>query len=289
MTKCFENVQNAAFLEGRFDMHVHTTCSDGIWSPTEIVRLAKERGLAGLAITDHDTLDGWAEAKAAAAEYGLRLICGVEMSTDVKGEDGVFEVHMLGYFPNGLNDQAAALEERLQQLQKSRWTRGLKMLAKLAELGMPLDTGFLADYESSGTIGRGLIARKLVEAGYVQDRDEVFAKWLDPGCPAYVPHQRLTPQEAVRLIHLAGGVAVMAHPIQAGHDEIVAELAAAGLNGLECRHPDQPGEIQAHYLQLAAQLGLAVSGGSDCHDGGLGDFSISGAELLQLFNSQKKL
>ena len=99
--------------------------------------------------------------------------------------------------------------------------------------------------------------------------------------------RRLQPLEALRLVQAAGGVAVMAHPVQAGHDEIIPDLAAAGLSGLECRHPDQPaGELQKHYLQLAADLGLAVSAGSDCHDGGLGDFTISGAELLKLLKIQ---
>lgn len=276
---------DAAFLAGRFDLHVHTTNSDGIWTPTEIVRLAKQCGLAGLAVTDHDTLDGWAEATAAAEAEGLFVLCGVEMSTEVDTPAAEFpyEVHMLGYFPAGADGNISALAERLEELQKSRWTRALKMLDKLEELGMPLSTGFLADYQASGSLGRGVIARKLVEAGYVQDKEEVFQRWLDPGRPAYVPRQRITPQEAIGLIHAAGGVAVMAHPVQAGHDEIVPELAAAGLDGLECRHPDQPaGALQEHYLRLAAELRLPVSGGSDCHDGGLGDFTASGAELLRL-------
>lgn len=280
------DVRSADFLHGRFDMHVHTTASDGIWSPSEIVRRAKECGLTGLAISDHDTLDGLAEAAAAARELGVRLIYGVEMSTDVQAgpdEDSAYEVHMLGYFP-GPELPGAALAERLREQQRHRWQRGLKMMAKLAELGMPLDDSFLQDYANGGSIGRGLLARKVVEAGYATEREEVFTKWLGIGRPAYVSHHPFTPFEALELIHAAGGTAVMAHPVQAGHDEIVSKLAAAGLDGLECRHPDQPaGALQQHYLQMAAGLHLAVSGGSDCHDGGLGDYTISGAELLELF------
>lgn len=284
--KWFGDVHSADFLTGRFDMHVHTTASDGIWRPAEIVRRARECGLTGLAITDHDTLDGLPEAAAAAKELGVRLVFGVEMSTDVQGgqdEDSAYEVHMLGYFP-GDSLPGAALAERLGELQRHRWQRGLKMMAKLAELGMPLDDSFLQDYAGGGSIGRGLLARKMVEAGYAAEREEVFAKWLGIGCPAYVPHHPFTPFEALQLIHAAGGVAVMAHPVQAGHDELIFKLAAAGLDGLECRHPDQPaGELQQHYLQMADSLHLAISGGSDCHDGGLGDYTISGAELLELF------
>ena len=262
------DVQSSDFLQGRFDMHVHTTASDGIWSPTEIVRLAKERGLTGLAVTDHDTLDGLAEAAAAARELGVRLIFGVELSCEVAepGHDEGYEVHMLGYFPGTELPEAPELLARLLELQKSRRKRCWKMIEKLEELSMPLDRAFLQKYAENGSIGRGLIARKMLEAGYAQSHDEVFDKWLGQA---------------------AGGVAVMAHPVQAGHDEIIPDLAAAGLSGLECRHPDQPaGELQKHYLQLAADLGLAVSAGSDCHDGGLGDFTISGAELLKLLKIQ---
>lgn len=283
------DVQSSDFLQGRFDMHVHTTASDGIWSPTEIVRLAKERGLTGLAVTDHDTLDGLAEAAAAARELGVRLIFGVELSCEVAepGHDEGYEVHMLGYFPGTELPEAPELLARLLELQKSRRKRCWKMIEKLEELSMPLDRAFLQKYAENGSIGRGLIARKMLEAGYAQSHDEVFDKWLGQGCPAYVPHQRLQPLEALRLVQAAGGVAVMAHPVQAGHDEIIPDLAAAGLSGLECRHPDQPaGELQTHYLGLAADLGLAVSAGSDCHDGGLGDFTISGAELLKLLKIQ---
>ncbi len=282
--KWLGDVRSEEFLQGRFDMHVHTTTSDGLWSPTEIVRLAKERGLSGLAITDHDTLDGLAEAAEAAEKFGVKLIFGVELSTEVTEADEPYEVHMLGYFPGLDLPDAPQLLARLREQQQSRRGRGLKMVEKLAELGMPLDTGFLQEYAENGSVGRGLIARKMLEAGYVQTREEVFSKWLGQGCPAYVPHQRLQPMEALRLVQASGGMAVMAHPAQAAHDELVPQLAAAGLNGLECRHPDQPaGALQEHYLQLAASLGLSVTGGSDCHDSGLGDFTTSGAELLKLF------
>ena len=246
--KWLGDVRSDEFLQGRFDMHVHTTTSDGLWSPTDIVRLAKERGLSGLAITDHDTLDGLAEAAEAAEKMGIKLIFGVELSTEVTEADEPYEVHMLGYFPGLELPDAPQLLARLREQQQSRRGRGLKMVEKLAELGMPLDTGFLQEYAENGSVGRGLIARKMLEAGYVQTREEVFSKWLGQGCPAYVPHQRLQPMEALRLVQASGGMAVMAHPAQAAHDELVPQLAAAGLNGLECRHPDQPaGALQEHY------------------------------------------
>lgn len=263
----------------RFDMHVHTTASDGVFSPADIVRQAQEIGLTGLAITDHDTLDGLAEAQAAVKKSSVSLVYGVELNCSLGPEDDAPEVHVLGYF---LDLENAALNAKLRELQEQRRQRGQKMLAVLAELGMPLDAEILNEYAESGSVGRGMIARKLVEAGYVQDKKEAFAKWLDVGKPGYVPRLHLTVPEAVQLLHGAGGLAVLAHPAQYNNDELPAQLAPFGLDGLECRHPDQPAEIQPRYLQMATQLGLAVTGGSDCHTEGLGDYTMDGQEMEEL-------
>ena len=263
----------------RFDMHVHTTASDGVFSPTEIVQQAQELGLTGLAITDHDTLDGLAEAQAAVKESSTSLVYGVELNCSLGPEEDAPEVHVLGYF---FDLENAALNTKLRQLQEHRRQRGQKMLAVLAELGLPLDAAILNDYAESGSVGRGMIARKLVEAGYVQDKKEAFAKWLYVGKPGYVPRLHLTVPEAVQLLHGAGGLAVLAHPAQYHNDALPAQLAPFGLDGLESRHPDQPAELQPRYLQMAAQLGLAVTGGSDCHTEGLGAYTMNGEEMQEL-------
>jgi len=263
----------------RFDMHVHTTASDGVFSPTEIVRQAEDLGLTGLAITDHDTLDGLTEAKAAIKESSVSLVFGVELNCSLGPEENAPEVHVLGYF---FDPENQVLNAKLRQLQEHRRQRGQKMLTRLAELGMPLDTAILNDYAETGSVGRGMIARKLVEAGYVQDKREAFAKWLDVGKPGYVPRLHLTVPEAVQLLHGAGGLAVLAHPAQYNNDELPAQLAPFGLDGLECRHPDQPVELQPRYLQMAARLGLAVTGGSDCHTEGLGAYTMNGEEIQKL-------
>lgn len=263
----------------RFDMHVHTTASDGVFSPTEIVAQARALGLAGLAITDHDTLDGLTEAAQAAQAMGLHLIFGVELNCSLDESKLTKGVHVLGYY---LDPREPQLRLKLQQLQEHRRLRGQKMLALLEQLGMPLDVEILNAYAETGSVGRGMIARKLVEAGYVQDTKEAFAKWLDVGKPAYVPRLHVSVSEAVQLIHQAGGVAVLAHPAQYHNDELPRLLAPCGLDGMECRHPDQPEEVQPGYLQLAAELGLAVTGGSDCHTEGLGDYTMNGEEMQEL-------
>lgn len=269
-------------LVKRFDMHVHTTASDGAYAPAEIVRQAAALGLSGLAITDHDTIDGLGEAAEQARRLRLRLIFGVELSCEqaVSETDGEpHEVHMLGYF---LDPDEQNFARRLRALQAHRRVRAEKILARLAECGMPLDRDFLTAYADEGSAGRGLIGRKLVEAGYVRSVDEAFERWLGVGCPAYVPRMKLTAADAVRLVHENGGVAVMAHPVQSGDDRLIPLLAAIGLDGLECRHPDHDAELTKHYLAVADELGLAVTGGSDCHVGGLGGYTASGEEVAEL-------
>ena len=275
------------FAEKRFDMHVHTTASDGTAAPAGIVRQAAEIGLGGLAITDHDTYDGLWEASVAARQTGLTLIYGVELSCELACAAGepVREVHMLGYFYDPLVKELGTM---LRYLQQQRRVRAVSILRALADVGMPLDDAFLRNYADTGAPGRGLIARKLAEAGYVRDSSEAFAHWLGHGCPAYVPRRRLNAVEAVRLLHRAGGVAVMAHPVQAGDDRLVGLLAQAGLDGLECRHPDHDEALCRHYLALADEFGLAVSGGSDHHHSGLGEHTAGGAEVLELLRRRRR-
>lgn len=272
-----------------FDLHNHTTASDGVYSPAELVRLAAELGLQGLAITDHDTLDGLSEAAAEAQRRHISLIFGVELSCAQSAAAGekAHKVHLLGLF---VDLQAPELNRFLREEQIKRFQRGKLMLAKLAELGMPLDEDgeMLQAYATRGAIGRGLIGRKLVEAGFAADTNEAFERWVGVGKPAYVPRQKVTAVEAIGLVHRAGGLAVIAHPVQSEDDRLIGLLAAAGLDGLECCHPDQPEELEQHYRRLAAEYKLAVSGGSDCHTGGLGEFGISRGELLALLGRRVK-
>lgn len=266
-----------------YDLHNHTTASDGVYSPAELVRLAAKLGLRGLAITDHDTLDGLAEAAEEARRQQISLIFGVELSCEETIDNEAHKVHMLGLF---LDLQEPGLCRFLQEAQRQRLRRGQLILEKLAALGMPLDEDgeLIRSYANHGSISRGLLGRKLAEAGYAADTDEAFDRWLGVGKPAYVPRVKLAAVDGIRLAHQAGGLAVMAHPIQSGDDRLIGRLAAAGLDGLECCHPDQPGELEQHYRRLAAEYGLAVSGGSDCHTKGLGEYGLSRREFLALLD-----
>ncbi len=269
-------------FKGRFDMHTHTTASDGAFTPAELVQMAYDLGLSGVAITDHDTLHGLDEAGDAIAPLNMRLLPGVELSCEyaLPGE-AAREVHMLGYFIEKPGDELYA---KLAELQAFRRERGQKMLNKLAALGMDIRGDWTAAYAENGSLGRGLIGRKLVAAGYAADTDEAFAKWLSPGQPAYAPRLKLDAAEAIGLLHRNGAAAVLAHPVQIGDDRLISPLAQAGLDGMECSHPDHNAAQEQHYRDMARDLGLAATGGSDCHTGGLGSHTATEPEVDALFS-----
>lgn len=268
-------------LKGRLDMHTHSTASDGAYTPSELVEKAYLLGLSGLAITDHDTLAGLDEAGSAVELLNMQLLAGVELSCEMAHHGRMLEVHILGYF---IEKPQEELLERLAELQAHRLKRGQIILARLAELGMPLED-LVADYQNGGSLGRGLIGRRMVEKGYVADTDEAFRLWLSPGCPAYEPRLKLAVDEAVGLLHRNGAVAVLAHPIQLGTDEVIPAIAEAGIDGIEVSHSDHSAADEARYRAMAAKLGLAVSGGSDFHAEGkdvLGSHTASDEEWREL-------
>jgi len=240
------------------DLHLHTTASDGRLTPSEVVQLALERGLTAIALTDHDTTDGVAEAQAAAAGTGLEVIASVEINTESDAGD----VHFLGYF---VDPDDAAFQNHLATLRDARLGRARRMAEKLAALGMPLDWERVQAIAGEGAVGRPHVARALLERGYVATLGEAFEKYIGHEGPAYVPRYRLTPEEAIAAIQAAGGVAVLAHPAEAGTIPLIPRLVAGGLDGLEVYYPEHTPEDRDTLLALAEQYGLAVSGGSDFH------------------------
>lgn len=246
-----------------FDLHVHTTASDGTWTPAEVVREAALRGLAGVGITDHDTVAGIPEARAEAARMGIAVVPGVELGAEHRGE----EVHVLGYFVDPLHP---ALQDTLNRLQAGRRMRMEGMLARLAQVGIPVSARRLEELAAGGVPGRAHVARLLVEAGHVGSVEEAFTRYLEPGRPGYVARERLSPPQAVRVIREAGGCAVLAHPGLLGDDAFIPELVAAGLNGIEAYYPEHDPRAVEKYEHLARKLGLIVTGGSDCHGPGSG-------------------
>ena len=243
------------------DLHLHSTASDGQYTPTELVRLALEGGLQVIALTDHDTTEGIEEALSAAYGTDLRVIPGVEISTDVPGNH---EVHILGYY---IDPSYVPLQEALAKLRESRVERVHKVLALLAQAGCPVSLEQVSALAGEGAVGRPHIAQAMVEANYVSSVESAFRFHLGRGAPAYVPRPKLSPQRAIQLVLEAGGVPVLAHP---GHViEHIPSLARAGLVGLEVFYVGYPKAEQDFLIGLAQKHNLIVTGGSDFHGAGI--------------------
>lgn len=239
------------------DLHMHSTASDGARAPEEVVAAARSAGIAAIALTDHDTVAGLDAARRAGEAHGVRVITGVELSS----EDGSREVHLLGLHLR----RADAIEGTMASLRETRVERARRMVEKLNALGVPVTFDAVRAEAGTGAIGRPHVARAIVAGGWALDPREVFDRWLGQGRPANVPKARLTVAEAIRLVHDAGGLAVVAHP---GPDTTRTRLerwAAEGLDGVEVWHPSHvPDEIR-RLRALADHLGLVASGGSDWH------------------------
>ena len=273
----------------RIDLHVHSTASDGTLSPAAVVAEARAHGVGILALTDHDTMGGVAEALAAGEAEGVRVIPGVELNTDSPAG----EVHVLGYCIPPEDEAFTALLERRS---RARIERAHKMVQRLHELGMPIAFDHVLRLAGGGNIGRPHVARALVEAGYARNVREAFDRWLYRGGPAYVPRDRLTPEEAIAAVKAAGGVPVLAHPGRIADQSVIEELIAAGLEGLECFYPEHSPEQTERYLALARKHGLLVTGGTDFHGPGSTHDTVIGsvsapaegaAELLRRWRERK--
>ncbi|MEW6659290.1 MAG: PHP domain-containing protein [Thermodesulfobacteriota bacterium] len=246
------------------DLHTHSTASDGSLRPGEVVRLAKEAGLKALALTDHDTTDGLAEAMAAGEKLGVEVIPGVEISAQFTDDT----MHILGYF---IDFASGKLAERLEVLKQARKERNPKIVAKLNALGLPITMEQVERLSGGGQVGRPHIARALLESGYVGTMQQAFDIYLKNGGKAYVEKYRFPPKEALDMIREAGGVPVLAHPFTlemgsaAALKEVLLDLQAKGLAGIEIFYADHSPEQEAMYLKLARELGLLITGGSDFH------------------------
>ncbi|MHB8945107.1 MAG: PHP domain-containing protein [Bacillota bacterium] len=246
------------------DLHIHTTASDGTLSPTQAVEAALRAGLTGIAITDHDTVSGVAEAVEVAGGR-LRVVPGVEINTDAQVDGRWREVHILGYL---LDPASPALDRELQRLRVARYDRAQRIVERLAQLRLPISFAKVREFAGGSPLGRPHIAQAMVDAGLVGSVLEAFRLYLGLGRPAYVERYKLSPEEAVRLVHSSGGAAVLAHPGLVGDDSIIAPLAAAGLDGLEARYPEHGRREARRYAAMARRYGLVVTGGSDAHGPG---------------------
>jgi len=247
-------------IVSKVDLHLHSTASDGRFSPEEIVRKSAEQGLTVIALADHDTVDGVAPALAAAKAFpGLKVIPAVEISTYApRGE-----VHILGYF---IDYTSQELKVRLKRMRSGRRERAQRMIAKLKDLDLPISWQRVQEIAGTGSIGRPHIAQAMLEKGYVASLGEVFTEYLGRGGPAYVEWQKIAPAEAVELILRADGLPVLAHPSTADNLEtLVTELKAAGLVGIEAYYNSYTANDVAELIALADKHQLIVTGGSDFH------------------------
>ena len=243
----------------RVDLHMHSTASDGVYTPTEVVQIALTNQMDIIALTDHDNVNGLAEARQAAAEK-LEVLPGVELSTEEDQKDR----HLLGYLFDPDNEPFLTM---LVELRNARVSRADRIVQKLAALGVNVSLERVYALAGAGSVGRPHIARAMLEQGYVSSLQEAFDKYLEDGGPAFVPHYRLAPADAIQLLHQAGGIAVLAHPgrLDGNYHQILESLVPVGLDGIEVYYPDHTPEIVRDLRQLAAQHNLVMTVGSDFH------------------------
>lgn len=263
------------------DLHTHTTASDGVLSPQQLVRFAKDCDIAVLAVTDHDTLEGLPVAMAEASRVGLQVVAGVEITAHV----GDLEVHILGHF---IDPDDNRLAEFLASSRNDRIERAHRMIEKLWALGLPLDADEVLSLAPGPSVGRPHVAQTMIRRGYVTSMKEAFDRYLSLGKPGYVERARIPATEVIRTIKEAGGVPSLAHPGQYGHDEIIPSLVQQGLMGLEVYHLEHDIESLFRYERVCLEYGLLAVGGSDYHgtpglrSSGLGRSTVPEAKFEQL-------
>lgn len=264
----------------KIDLHTHSRVSDGTDTPTSLVRIASQAGLDVIALTDHDSFGGVHEAMEAGRRIGVKVVCGIELSTQHNGRP----VHLLGY---GCDPFDRQLGEELGRIRFGRTDRLPAMVAGLSEAGLPLELDdVMAAAGGAPAVGRPHVADALIAKGYVADREEAFAKWLAEGRPGYVHRYAVPLERGIDLIHEAKGVAVIAHPWGRGNRETLAApyleglVASHGLEGIEVDHPDHDDDTRSLLFEMGARLGLVRTGSSDYHGTGKKNHPI-GANLTR--------
>ena len=250
-------------MEELIDLHVHSNCSDGTYTPEELVAYALEKGLKAFALTDHDTTAGIARAQRAASGTGLELIPGIELSTEYKGKD----IHILGL---GIDPENAYFQDQLLRFQNARNLRNEKMIEKLREHGIDITLEQMRACFPDSVWTRAHFARYLFDHGYVKEMWDAFDLYLGDHAACFIPREKVTPFQAVQLIHEGGGYAVLAHPLlyRLGEEPLnllVKTLTGCGLDGIEAIYSTNRFSDEADMRQLARRYGLAITGGSDFH------------------------
>jgi predicted metal-dependent phosphoesterase TrpH len=264
------------------DLHCHSTASDGTLSPTQVVQLAADEGLTALALTDHDTIDGLAEAAAAAAGAGIDFLPGIEISCQYPHPG---TMHLLGY---GIDAAHPILSDLTTQLLAGRDNRNPKIIAKLQEHGVSITMEEVENQAGGQVVGRPHIAAILLKKGYVTSIKQAFDKYLAPGGLAYFDKERLTARQAIQMILGSGGLPVLAHPIQlrtendAQLERVVKDMIDLGLAGIEVIHSDHDDALIEKYTRLADRHGLLKTGGSDFHGSNKKDIQLGRARTRRI-------
>jgi predicted metal-dependent phosphoesterase TrpH len=240
------------------DLHLHTTYSDGTYSPEELAAAAKRCRLVAVALTDHDTVEGCARMRAACHASGIEFIPATELTAEIKG----IELHMLGYF---LDVENPKLLREMERFQAGRQERIREIVARLQKLHVPLDEDEVFALANCKSPGRPHVARALIQRKVCASLDEAFERFLKKNRPGWVPKQKISAPDALEMIHQAGGLAVLAHPGLARSEEAIPALIDAGIDGIECFHSRHSPSASEYYVGLAEQHNLVVTGGSDCH------------------------
>ena len=240
------------------DLHLHTRFSDGTDPPERVVELARAAGLSAIAITDHDNTDAMCAAQPAAHRDGIELIPGIEMSASAEG----LEVHLLGFL---IDLEHPGLRRHLEEQKARRVERIREMVRRLQRIGVKIDAEEVFQGAGEGTVGRPHVARVLLKHGYVSTTAEAFTRYIGPDNPGFVPGSPLSPAQVIRVIREASGVPVLAHPVYLKRDALIEEFVKDGLVGLEVYHSGHAPDLIRHYEQMARQLKLLATGGSDSH------------------------
>ena len=240
------------------DLHMHTNFSDGTYTPEELAGHAKRCGFRAVALTDHDTMEGCARMGVACEAGGVEFI----PATELTAEHGGHELHMLGYFLDAQNERLATDLAKFQQVRQQRI---YDMVKRLNEMNVPIQAEAVFALANCRSPGRPHVARTLVQSGFCRSLDEAFERFLRKGKPAWVPKFKISATDAINLIHHAGGLAVMAHPGLNHNDDLIPDLVAAGMDGIECFHTKHSTTMNQRYLMIADKYRLLVTGGSDCH------------------------
>jgi 3',5'-nucleoside bisphosphate phosphatase len=269
------------------DLHVHSTASDGTLSPTALVERAHARGVEVLAIADHDSVSGLAEAHEAAQRLGVTLINAAELSAVADGRD----IHVLAYFVDPTDSR---LEDLLRELRASRRARAEAMVAALGEAGFDISFDDVLDIAGGGALGRSHVARALVSAGHAESIRRAFETLIGRDRPFYVPKSSATPDEVIATIRTLGAIPVLAHPGVTQTDDLIDEMVDAGLLGIEAYHADHTPEQILSYAELAEKMGLLVTGGTDFHGPGapnpdIGSVAVPPTNVAELIAAGERL